>query len=215
MLKLYTSRYQNRAIPDSGLVPVGFTRGNPRFPLPYKVVANLREIAPTQEMFHIYDRAEFEPLYRAHIATVGVMEITTRLSRLSPNATGFVMLCFEDVRLPGMWCHRLVFGDWWYEQTGERVVELDDPSEPKVPGQKSARLPKPKAEGPRLEQGRFVVGRLTAGWLLRWARRQLSRHAEGTPVPTSGVTQVSTLVQLLEAESCHIGSTGPLWGLPS
>ena len=43
-----------------------------------------------------------------------------------------VLLCYEDVRVPGDWCHRTVFAEWWAEQTGELIEELYDPSEPKV-----------------------------------------------------------------------------------
>jgi hypothetical protein len=33
--------------------------------------------------------------------------------------------CFQDVRQPDTWCHRLVFAEWWQEQTGETATELE------------------------------------------------------------------------------------------
>ena len=59
--RIFTSRYQNAAIASSGLVPIGITLGNPRFRLGYALAANLRQLAPTRAMFHLTDRAAFEP----------------------------------------------------------------------------------------------------------------------------------------------------------
>jgi len=35
-----------------------------------------------------------------------------------------VLLCYEDVRQDGVWCHRQMFAAWWYEQTEAVVSEL-------------------------------------------------------------------------------------------
>jgi hypothetical protein len=168
-MRLATSRYSNPAIVECGLVPVGFTQGNVRFPLRYNLAGNLRQIAPARDMLGISDRAVFEPLYRARLDTVGVVEITGLLHDLSPTAPGFVMLCFEDVRIPGVWCHRLVFAQWWLDQTGEVVEELPNPNPPK-PASKSA----PRATRPPLTQSRFVVGRMDTMSVLRQMLRRLA-----------------------------------------
>ena len=55
-----------------------------------------------------------------------------RLIEKAPHGKELVLLCYEDVRVPGDWCHRTVFAEWWAEQTGELIEELYDPSEPKV-----------------------------------------------------------------------------------
>jgi hypothetical protein len=35
------------------------------------------------------------------------------------------LLCFEDLTKPGLWCHRRPFANWWLENTGEVVPELE------------------------------------------------------------------------------------------
>ena len=37
-----------------------------------------------------------------------------------------VLLCFEDIRKPGNWCHRTLFAEWWKKHTGETIEELED-----------------------------------------------------------------------------------------
>ena len=64
-------------------------------------------------------------------------------------------LCYEDVRVPGDWCHRTVFAEWWAEQTGELIEELYDPSEPKVKkpaAKKESKDPVKKAVEARKEE---------------------------------------------------------------
>ena len=39
-----------------------------------------------------------------------------------------VLCCYEDVREPNEWCHRLVFAEWWLKNTGERIEELPNPA---------------------------------------------------------------------------------------
>lgn len=39
-----------------------------------------------------------------------------------------VLCCYEDVRIPDEWCHRLVFAEWWQARTGMAIPELQDSS---------------------------------------------------------------------------------------
>ena len=39
-----------------------------------------------------------------------------------------VLCCYEDVRIPDEWCHRLVFAEWWQARTGMVIPELQDSS---------------------------------------------------------------------------------------
>jgi len=36
-----------------------------------------------------------------------------------------VLLCWEDIRKPGEWCHRTMFAEWWAEHSGQGVLELE------------------------------------------------------------------------------------------
>jgi rubrerythrin len=52
--------------------------------------------------------------------------LTERFEDVSARHGGerLVLLCFEDV-LAGESCHRRTFAQWWEEQTGQEVPELD------------------------------------------------------------------------------------------
>ena len=67
---------------------------------------------------------------------IGTDRIIDKVEKMNAEARAegkeLVLLCYEDVRVPGGWCHRTVFAEWWAEQTGELIEELYDPSEPKV-----------------------------------------------------------------------------------
>jgi len=49
---------------------------------------------------------------------------------IAATVSDLVLLCFEDVRLPGDWCHTLVV-EWWEHHTREAVEELAVPDPPK------------------------------------------------------------------------------------
>lgn len=121
---VWTARYQNKRIPASGLVAVRITAGYPRFRLRYELAATVRELAPIWTMFGLADD-EFTRRYRERLETVGVDRIRTILDGIRQSAGADpVLLCFEDLtKAP---CHRRMFADWWTEQTGEPVLELEE-----------------------------------------------------------------------------------------
>lgn len=59
-----------------------------------------------------------------------------------------VLCCYEDVRKPGEWCHRLVFAEWWFKRTGEKIIELQDPSPNKWEKKKTKEKGEEKKEEP-------------------------------------------------------------------
>jgi hypothetical protein len=130
-MKLYTSRYQNKGIAQSDLIPVGITLGNPRFKLGFVVAKNLRLLAPPREIFRL-PNDEFVARFRARLDEIGVGQIGAALADISTKNGGgdLVLLCFEDVFLSDTrknFCHRRVFAQWWQEKTGEEVAELGAP----------------------------------------------------------------------------------------
>lgn len=132
---LFVSRYSNHGIADHPeLAPIRFTRGHPRFKLRYELAGTILELAPTRDEFALGgDHDAFTAAYRSRLDTmdhVAVGHQITEIVAARPGATGAVMLCFEDVRLPGELCHRSIFAAWWKDRTGQTVPELANPAPP-------------------------------------------------------------------------------------
>lgn len=133
MMKIYTSRYQNRdLVARPELLKVGITLGTPKMRLGYEVFRYVRLVAPTSAMFRIGEKSEFVPMYVARLNQIGVERVLEVLSEVSNSGGGLdlVLLCFEDVRFDengqlNDWCHRLILAEWWHQQTGERILELE------------------------------------------------------------------------------------------
>lgn len=133
---IYTSRYQNPELTTGNYTVVGVTRGMPKFPLKYQLAGNIIEIAPPGYLFREYNRSRFTPRYFEHMDRQGYHKIARILDGYEQLGKDVVLCCFEDVRKPNEWCHRLVFAEWWLQKTGEVILELHDPS--RVPGAKKA-----------------------------------------------------------------------------
>jgi len=135
-MKLYTSRYQNPELKTGKYTVVGITRSEPKFPLGYVKAGNIIEIAPPGYLFNENDRSVFTPKYFKHLDRYGIQEIVRLLKPYTVYGKDVVVCCYEDVRIPDEWCHRLVFAEWFEARTGKKVVELIDPSLPKGSGHK-------------------------------------------------------------------------------
>ena len=101
----------------------------------------------------------FKPAYYEKLEGIGTDRIIDMVEKMNTEARAegkeLVLLCYEDVRVPGDWCHRTVFAEWWAEQTGELIEELYDPSEPKVKkptAKKESKEPVKKAVEARKEE---------------------------------------------------------------
>lgn len=120
--QLYTSRWQNRDLADLDVVPVGISRGLPRFPVPYRFrVAWL--LALSREAFALRDDNEFDKAYIAGLEEISLEKISATLGRISEQHNGkpLVLCCYESVGDP---CHRRTFARWWQERTSQEVPEL-------------------------------------------------------------------------------------------
>ncbi len=144
-MKLYVSRYLNPELERTDVAKVGITLGHPRFTLPYEMITRLPELAPSREFFNVEDRDTFEAAMIARLDRhFGFDEIRKILEHVQRRAdvehdtpdVPLVLLCFEDIRTPGVWCHREMVATWWEEKTGERVEEFPDPSTPKEPSRR-------------------------------------------------------------------------------
>jgi hypothetical protein len=87
---------------------------------------------PTRPMLKM-KREEYLVHYEAMLESVGVDAIAGSFRELSDAAGGrdLILLCFEDLSKPELWCHRRFFADYWPRKTGEVVRELA----PKADGQ--------------------------------------------------------------------------------
>lgn len=153
MPRVYTSRYSNPELTSGKYTVVGVTRGAPRFRLGYELSGNIIEIAPPGYLFNENDRDRFTEPYFKHMDKVGVTRVHTLISRYLTMGKDVVLCCYEDVRKPDEWCHRLVFTEWWARRTGEIIEELQDPSEVKAPRPQKPQKPvEPQKEEPKQEE---------------------------------------------------------------
>ena len=128
MAKLYTSRFGNKELETGKYTVVGIVRGMPRFPVKYKIAGNVIQIAPPRFLWHENNREQFREPYFEHLEKSGYSVIGTIIQKYLNDGKDVVLCCYEDVRKPDEWCHRLVFAEWWYEKTGQKIEELPDPS---------------------------------------------------------------------------------------
>ncbi len=122
MVELYTSRWANRELGRLPVVPVGISRGVPKFPVRYRY-RRLDDLYPDGWMFGIEDDDRFNEAYRKKLDRIGLDRIAAQLERISREEGGrpLVLLCYEAD--PGQ-CHRSAFSSWWQRQTGQVVEEL-------------------------------------------------------------------------------------------
>lgn len=127
-MAIYTSRYSNKQLKDGGYYPVGISLGKPKFSTGYTIREQCYALAPERSTlnfeYHPYREAYFRKLNSAGVERI--IGIVRRLD-MAAAAEGkqLVLLCFEDIRKPGAWCHRTLFAEWWEEHTGEMVQELE------------------------------------------------------------------------------------------
>ena len=133
---IYTSRFSNPTLKSGKYTVVGIVRGIPRFPLGYEQAGNIIDIAPPKELFNVYDRKEFTEPYKKHLDKIDLEKISAQIQKYVAFGKDVVLCCYEDVRKPNEWCHRLVFAEWWLEKTGEVIPELKDDSQIRVKGKK-------------------------------------------------------------------------------
>ncbi len=130
---IYTSRFANPELKSGQYTAVRISVGSPRWKLSYPIAGAISELMP-KGIFGKYDndKAAFEAEYRKRLSCIGVAYIRKILQQYEQLGKDVVLLCFEDVRKgDDDWCHRIMFAEWWKEQTGEIIPELPDPSAPR------------------------------------------------------------------------------------
>lgn len=133
-MTIWTSRFSNPELQTGNYTVLGIVRGLPRFKLKYQLDGNIIQIAPPRYLFHEENREVFTKQYFQYMNSQGIEKIELLLDIYKSNGKDIVLCCYEDVRIPDEWCHRLVFAEWYEEKTGGiKIEELSDPSAIKYP----------------------------------------------------------------------------------
>ncbi len=134
-MAIWISRYSNKELSNGNYYPVGISIGLPRFRLGYELREQCYSLAPKRYMLNM-DIEAFKKVYYGKLEEIGKDRIISMVTKLDERARSegkeLVLLCFEDVRVEGDWCHRTIFAEWWVENVGEVIEELPDPTPPKV-----------------------------------------------------------------------------------
>lgn len=155
-MAIWTSRYSNKGLSDDRHYPVGISIGHPRFRLGYKLREQCFFLAPKGYMLDM-DIEAFKRAYYGKLEDIGKDRIVSMVTKLDEKARSedkeLVLLCFEDVRVEGDWCHRTIFAEWWAENVGEVIEELPDPTPPKTKGKSKDNSKKPAEEPTKEDSG--------------------------------------------------------------
>jgi hypothetical protein len=128
--RLWTARYANPTLAEHVGAKVQASLGAPKFRLPYEL-HQLLELAPAGWMLNMPEAAYAIAYARLLETRGGATMMRSRFAEVARTAgvDQLVLCCFEDVRKPGVWCHRRILAAWLEQQTGEPVNELDDGAE--------------------------------------------------------------------------------------
>lgn len=173
---LYVSRFSNPELRSGKYTAVRISIGAPKWPLGYEVAGEIKDLMPWG-LLNKFSHEEFVPRYRARLDSIGVDRIWDSIKRFEAMGKPVVLLCYEDVRVPGQTCHRTTFAEWWLEQTGEIIEELPDPSTPKT-------AKKPEESKPALQPSRSLAQMNSA--MKRAEERIREREAENMQISMFG-----------------------------
>lgn len=133
-MMIWTSRYSNKELQKDDCYCVGISLGRPRFKIKYILRKQCYDLAPDRSMWG-KELDEFRKLYFAKLDKMGTEKVRNILSALymeaQENNKKLVLLCFEDVRIPGDWCHRTILAEWVQQNLGWNMQELFNPDLPK------------------------------------------------------------------------------------
>lgn len=142
MVKLYTSRFSNKELETGNYTVVGIVRSMPRFRVKYQINGNIFQIAPPGYLWNENDMDRFREPYFKHLEKTGFDVLNEKIQSYVNLGKDVVFCCYEDVRLPNEWCHRLLFAEWYEKKSKIKIEELPDPSEVKYPRGKKIEAPK-------------------------------------------------------------------------
>ena len=124
-----TARYANPLISNDRYTPVRISLGRPKFRLSYRISSGLEILYPTARMLTMDDVSIYRETYVQLLNERGLGEILTAIHKVAVPGKETLLLCFEDLRVPGNWCHRRLFTEWFQRKTGKIIEELDEPKQ--------------------------------------------------------------------------------------
>ena len=121
-MAIFTSRFSNPELKKGIYTLLRISMGTPKWNTGYRLDGELPDLMP----FGLKGRAFafFQQGYIARLDKIGIGKIKSRLQQFQNDSKDVVLLCYEDIRKPGTWCHRTMFADWWHKMTGETIEEL-------------------------------------------------------------------------------------------
>ena len=120
-LALFTGRYHSHRAEHG--VGVAISLGQPKWPLPYPLDHELRDLMPVGLLGRDLAWPEFERRYLARLDWVGPVRLRRQLEAIAAQYPGeaLVLLCWEK---PGQRCHRRIAADWLEEHGFGEVDEV-------------------------------------------------------------------------------------------
>lgn len=125
-VRLFTSNFWVMSRRTDAGVPVRISNGRPKYALAYSLVYKVPALFPAWSLVRGASRERFRREYFAALDAVGVEALREVFEAIAKEAGDdrLVLLCFENLTKPGVWCHRELFAEWWQERTGEVVEEV-------------------------------------------------------------------------------------------
>lgn len=102
---------------------VSIAVGNPRYPVPYKIV-NLGLLKPFG-VFRVYSGDEYKKKYFERLDKYGAKKIRKAIEEVSEGHENVILMCHEKDKNE---CHRSMFAEWWFLRTGEKIPEIGEKS---------------------------------------------------------------------------------------
>ena len=119
-MQIYTSyfmRQRKMELEDAAYVSIAV--GNPRYAVPYKIV-NAKSLKP-YGIFGTYHGEEYRQKYFERLDFFGVDMILKELMEVSEGHENVILMCHEKNEDE---CHRRMFAEWWFKNTGEYIPEI-------------------------------------------------------------------------------------------
>ena len=129
MTDIFTSHWRNAELADLDCVPVGISRGEPRWKLGFRY-RRYPAPAPDDLTWQMEDLGEFEASYVRQLEALGAETILADLARIAGDRPA-IMLCWERPDEP--FYHRWVLGHWLHARAGIEVPELRPGDVPRRP----------------------------------------------------------------------------------
>jgi len=127
-IALFTGRYPTHRREHG--VAVATSIGKPKWPLPYPLDHEVRDLMPFGLFGADLPWPEFEQRYRTRLDRIGVDRLRAQFDAIAAEHPGrpLVLLCWENLDKPGERCHRRIAADWIEARTGLAVPEVESRS---------------------------------------------------------------------------------------